>query len=94
MDRNLSIRAISDGLANSEYPVFGLAINLGSITSTQSPLVWAVGYVRDPSIQYMTPAGSTQLRSPYYAMQYHSIDEVVRTFSVPIHAPDELPWLT
>jgi len=74
-----NFRAISD-----DFPVFGISVDLGSIQSTTSPIVWAVGYVRDPSINYTTGKGETQLRSPYYATQYSTIDDVVSMVSVHI----------
>ncbi|KAH9935633.1 uncharacterized protein B0H18DRAFT_1082345 [Fomitopsis serialis] len=61
------------------YPVFGLAVDLGNIQSTQSPVVWSVGYVRDPSIQYTTGSGTVQNRSPYYVTQYSSVEDMTRS---------------
>lgn len=62
----------------SEWPVFAFAVDLGSIRSTSSPVVWVVGYVRDPALKYTTPAGSSQLRRPYYRTQYDNAVDVVR----------------
>ena len=52
-------------------------MDLGTISATSSPLWWAVGYVRDPSVKYTTSAGAQQELVPYYTTQYSSIDEAV-----------------
>ncbi|TFY76685.1 hypothetical protein EWM64_g7329 [Hericium alpestre] len=40
------------GIASS-FPVYAIATDLGAITSTQdSPVVWAIGYTRDPASKY------------------------------------------
>ena len=59
------------------FTVFALAVDLGTIKSTTSPVTWSVGYVRDPSITYTTATGAIQQRRPYYVTQYKSIDDVV-----------------
>ncbi|PIL35889.1 hypothetical protein GSI_01549 [Ganoderma sinense ZZ0214-1] len=46
--------------------IFALAVDLGTIQSTASPITWSVGYVRDPAITYTAPDGAVQLRRPYY----------------------------
>ncbi|KZT10664.1 uncharacterized protein LAESUDRAFT_643335, partial [Laetiporus sulphureus 93-53] len=45
-----------------------------------SPIVWSIGYVRDPSIEYTTSTGETQLRRPYYVTQYSNISELIEGF--------------
>ena len=60
-----------------DYLVSAFAIDLGNIQSTNTPVSWATGYVRNPSIQYNTPSGETQQRSPLYTAQYPTIDEAV-----------------
>ena len=59
------------------FTVFGLAVDLGTIQSTTSPVTWCVGYVRDPSITYTAPGGAIQKRRPYYATQYKTIEDAV-----------------
>lgn len=51
-------------------PVFAISVDLGKIQSTTSPVTWAVGYVRDPSIAYTAPDGTMQDLSPYYTTRY------------------------
>ncbi|CCM05724.1 uncharacterized protein FIBRA_07956 [Fibroporia radiculosa] len=64
----------------ADQPVFAISVNLGSIQATQSSVVWAIGYVRDPSIKYTTSSGQTQLRSPYYRTQYSSVQDIISEF--------------
>ena len=52
-------------------------MDLGNIQSTSSPVSWAVGFVRDPTISYTTSSGNTEQRSPYYVTQFSSIDDAV-----------------
>lgn len=64
--QDTAYRAISNS-----WPVFGLSKSLGSITdSTSSPVIFAVGHARSPSIQYMTAGDVLQDRYPYYAATY------------------------
>ncbi|KAH9951526.1 hypothetical protein B0H21DRAFT_684389, partial [Amylocystis lapponica] len=46
----------------------------------QSPVVWSVGYIRDPSISYTDSTGQVQLRSPLYASQFSSASDVIDAF--------------
>lgn len=63
----------------SPYPVFSIARNLGNITETSSPIVWAVGGIRDPSVSYTTSTGKGQQRSPLYVTSYSDMSAVVRS---------------
>ncbi|KAM5534565.1 hypothetical protein V8D89_011769 [Ganoderma adspersum] len=63
------------------YTVFGLAVDLGTIQSTSSPVTWSVGYVRDPAITYTTATGALQQRRPYYVTQYANISDVIDAFT-------------
>ncbi|EPT04923.1 hypothetical protein FOMPIDRAFT_1057715 [Fomitopsis schrenkii] len=72
---DLNFRAITD-----DWPVFALAVDLGSISSTSSPVVWAVGYVRDPALNYTTPTGYAQPRHPYYRTQYDNAEDMLNAF--------------
>ncbi len=60
----------------SHFVVFGHAINLHSITSTKSSVVWAIGLVRDPVIDLYT----TSNRSPYFLTAFNTAKEAVETF--------------
>ncbi|KAI0793185.1 hypothetical protein C8Q75DRAFT_548169 [Abortiporus biennis] len=65
------------GVIANPWPVFAHSVDLGTITQTSSPVVWAMGIVRNPSIQYTTPDGQVQNRSPYFASQGNSIGEII-----------------
>ncbi|OCH90332.1 DUF1793-domain-containing protein [Obba rivulosa] len=65
---------------DSQSPVFGFAVDLGSISSTSFPVVWAVGYVRDPIVQYMTPSGEKQSHRPYFLTQFSSVADAISAF--------------
>ncbi|KAH9055600.1 hypothetical protein EDB87DRAFT_1567201 [Lactarius vividus] len=52
------------------FAVFAISRNLGTIRATQDPVVWAVGYVTDPAINYTDLSGATQQRSLFYKTQY------------------------
>ncbi|EMD33491.1 hypothetical protein CERSUDRAFT_108226 [Gelatoporia subvermispora B] len=65
---------------DGDFPVFAFAVSLGSIKSTAVPVVWSLGYVRNPAIQYLTPSGDTQLRSPFFLTQYSSVVDAMTTF--------------
>jgi hypothetical protein len=44
-----NFRAVQDN-----WPVFGLTHDLGTVKDASAPVVFAVGHVRDPAINYMT----------------------------------------
>ncbi|CCM02776.1 uncharacterized protein FIBRA_04884 [Fibroporia radiculosa] len=75
MSRDPDFRPISDN-----WPTFALAIDLGDIQETASPVVFAIGYVRDPSIKYTTATGVTQLRSLYFRTQYSDVVDLIVDF--------------
>ncbi|KAF8874083.1 hypothetical protein BD779DRAFT_1451181 [Infundibulicybe gibba] len=68
-------RAISD-----YWPVFAFSVDLGDITEISTPVVWALGIVRDPTIRYDPGDGSTQLRSSFFWTQYSTIGDAIRAF--------------
>ena len=41
------------------------------------PVVWVVGFVRDPSISY-TIGGQTEYLRPYYTTEYNTVEAAVR----------------
>ncbi|EIW62862.1 uncharacterized protein TRAVEDRAFT_114910 [Trametes versicolor FP-101664 SS1] len=50
--------------------LFGISADLGQIQSTSSPVAWALGVVRNPSIGYTSADKMTQDLSPYYVTRY------------------------
>ncbi|KAJ7596532.1 hypothetical protein C8J56DRAFT_917682 [Mycena floridula] len=63
---------------SNNWPSFAFSTNFGTITSTSSPAVWAMGLVSDP-IVYMTQAG-TQTRVPYFWSKYATIADAINAF--------------
>ncbi|KAI0370619.1 DUF1793-domain-containing protein [Pilatotrama ljubarskyi] len=60
------------------FTVFAIAVDLGRIRSTSAPVTWAVGYVRNPSIAYTGPDGTTQQLSPYFVTKYgNNMDQAI-----------------
>ncbi|KAF5335236.1 hypothetical protein D9758_014770 [Tetrapyrgos nigripes] len=65
---------------NDNFPVFAFCKDLGTITSTgSSPVVWAVGMVRDRSINYPTEAGTQGMTSAWKS-RWGSVDAAIQAF--------------
>ena len=62
---------------NSDWPVFPIAVDLGSVSSSAEPIVWVVGFVRDPSISY-TIGGQAESLRPYYTTEFDTVESAVR----------------
>ncbi|PCH43524.1 hypothetical protein WOLCODRAFT_164515 [Wolfiporia cocos MD-104 SS10] len=73
--QNTTFRPIS-----SDFPVFAFAVDLGYMETTNSPVVWSVGYVRNPSINYEISQYKSTYRSLFFWSQYQTIDEVISEF--------------
>ncbi|THH08873.1 hypothetical protein EW146_g8851 [Bondarzewia mesenterica] len=63
---------------NNAFPVFAFSQDLGTIQSTAEPVVWIIGYSRDPAIRYIDLSGAAQDRSLYFQSTYPNIDGVSR----------------
>ena len=63
----------------SPFYVFGIAVELGNIQETSSPITWAIGYVRDPTVTFTTSSGAIQTRRPYWTTQYSDVASAVRS---------------
>ncbi|KAF9523660.1 hypothetical protein CPB83DRAFT_821238 [Crepidotus variabilis] len=74
-DPNNTRKIIDD----NSWVCLSLAYNFGSISSTSSPVVWALGLVREPSIRTVTAKG-TELRSSYFWTKYPKIDLAIDDF--------------
>ena len=57
-----------------------ISVDLGSIQSTAEPIVWVVGVVRDPVVQYTNAEGQREERSAYYWLNYTTIHDAVPPF--------------
>ncbi|CCA68621.1 probable glutaminase A [Serendipita indica DSM 11827] len=65
---------------NDQWPVFAFAQDVGTVgPSASDPVVFSVGHVRDPAIQY-TVRGALQDRSLYFWTQYSSVAEAINAF--------------
>ncbi|KAF8621663.1 hypothetical protein AX15_007677 [Amanita polypyramis BW_CC] len=64
----------------NNWPVFSLAQDLGSVTSTIAPVVFAIGHVRDPAIEYIVANDRVQFRSIYSLSQFSTIDAMILSF--------------
>jgi hypothetical protein len=68
-------RAIDDA-----WPVFALAHDLGSVNAAASPVVYSIGHVRDPAVNYIVKGGKMQARSLYFWSKYSSVSQVISDF--------------
>ena len=60
------------------HPVFAISRDLGTIQSTQAPVVWAIGYTTDPAVNYTDLSGAPPRSfSPYYKTKYLNDDEAM-----------------
>ncbi|KAH9996278.1 hypothetical protein BJV77DRAFT_942524 [Russula vinacea] len=73
-----NFRAIS-----SNFEVFAISRDFGSIQATQTPAVWTVGYTTDPAVNYTDLSGAAPMpRSLYYKSQYLNNDEALASIIV------------
>ena len=68
-----NFRAISNN-----WPVFGLAHDLGSVTIASTPVVFSVGHVRNPALEYIVAGGALQNRNLYFMNEFSTTAAVVR----------------
>ncbi|KAI0081700.1 DUF1793-domain-containing protein [Panus rudis PR-1116 ss-1] len=73
--QDTSFRAIQDN-----WPVFAFAKDLGTINSASQPVVFSVGHVRDPAIQYIRDGGALQSRSLYFLTQFSDVGAAISSF--------------
>lgn len=72
--QDTNFRAIND-----KFPVFGLAKDLGTVTASGAePVVFSIGNVRDPAVEYIVADNNTQERNLYFWSQYSNADDAVR----------------
>ena len=70
--QDTNFRAVSD-----DWPVFGLAHDLGTVSGTSPTVVYAVGHVRDPAIQYIVADNARQARNLYFWSEFSSVTDLV-----------------
>ncbi|KAL5519645.1 hypothetical protein ACEPAH_1328 [Sanghuangporus vaninii] len=75
-----NFRAALTAANESDTPVLGIAIDWGNITTTPEPAVWALGAVRDPSVQYRTPENDLENRRPHFMSTFSSVTDAIKFF--------------
>ncbi|KAG9314826.1 hypothetical protein JVU11DRAFT_3920 [Chiua virens] len=78
---NTTFRAISD-----DWPVFAFAQDLGTVSGTSDVVVFTIGHVRDPAVEYIIAGGVYQARSLYalsnsHNLFYRQIEAFIEDFS-------------
>lgn len=71
--QNTTFRAVQD-----DWPVFAFSHDLGSVKSSTSPIVIAIGHVRDPAVQYIAANGVLRDRSSYFFSNFTTMSDAVR----------------
>ena len=61
----------------SGFTTLAIAVDIGPVTTETDPIVYAVGLVRDPVIQYVDPEGQVQELSPLYRTSYNDTSDLV-----------------
>jgi hypothetical protein len=66
---------------NDQFVVFGIAKDLGQVSSTPSAKVtWAVGLVRDPAVQYIVANNAIEQRSLYFFSAFATAEAALISF--------------
>ncbi|KIY74089.1 DUF1793-domain-containing protein [Cylindrobasidium torrendii FP15055 ss-10] len=71
--QDTNFRAINDN-----WPVFGLATDLG--TTSSASVVFTVGHVRDPAISYIVDGGALEDRSFHFWSAFSSVGDLIDDF--------------
>ena len=89
--------------ASNNWPVFAFSHNLGAVgTTPTSPVVYNIGYVRDPLVQFLNVPNTNSQRGAYYLTRYSDVSDMVRPLNTSDlrgayasppdqHAPRRLP---
>ncbi|CAA7266373.1 unnamed protein product [Cyclocybe aegerita] len=64
---------------NSSTPALGLSADLGTISELDGPLVWALGFVREPAIRHVNN-GAIESRSSYFWTRYKTVGDAIDSF--------------
>ena len=63
----------------NNWPTVAFAHDLGTVLTTKTPpVVYAIGYVRDPLLQLWSLPNVNDLRGSYYFTRYNSVSDMVR----------------
>lgn len=80
--QDTAFRAVSNN-----WPVFAFAHDLGTVSTASDPVVYAVGHVRDPVVQYVIINNAIQNRSSYFWTRFASIGDAVSTRASSLAVP-------
>ena len=69
-----NFRAISN-----DWPVFAFSQDLGMVSGSSDTVVFTIGHVRDPAVEYIIAGGAYQARSLYAWSAYPGVEEMVST---------------
>ncbi|KAI0661062.1 DUF1793-domain-containing protein [Cubamyces menziesii] len=73
--QDTAFRAVSD-----RWPVFAFAHDLGSVNGATAPVVFSVGHIRDPAIQYIVANNGRQNRSLFFWTRFSTVANAISTF--------------
>ncbi|KAL5533549.1 hypothetical protein ACEPAG_9 [Sanghuangporus baumii] len=62
---------------DNPFNTLGIAVDIGSVSSTSEPVAYALGVVRDPAIRYTNDLVQIEERSSYYWSQFTNIHDVI-----------------
>ncbi|KAF8883843.1 hypothetical protein BD779DRAFT_1674373 [Infundibulicybe gibba] len=65
---------------SNDWPVFAFSMDLGNVSEISTPVVWALGLVRNTTIGYSLGDGSLQPRSSFFWTQYNAIEDGIGAF--------------
>lgn len=72
--QDTNFRAVED-----DWPVFAFAQDLGTVTSSSSqPVVFSVGHMRDPAVEYIIANDQTQPRNSFFLSEFSTPSDAVR----------------
>ena len=63
------------------FDTLAIGVDLGTVSSVTDPIVYALGVVRDPVVQYANRNVQIEKRSSYYWSNFSSIHDVVSLIS-------------
>ncbi|KAF8351347.1 DUF1793-domain-containing protein [Amanita rubescens] len=64
----------------NSWPVFALARDFGTVTTSTSPAVFTIGHVRNPAIEYIIANDMIQFRSIYSLSHFPTVDAMISSF--------------
>ncbi len=69
------------------FDIYEIMVDMGSVDETSSTVVFTIGIVRDPSINYVSLTGETQLRRPYFRANFTTTNDLVSSASTRLNHP-------